>query len=148
SPDDNVRYLDDLSWAQETALKLGVDATVENQEINIEKIRAEAEKMVSRRYTDMKILPSTGYGTLKLENILKYFLPDGRYKFIKKNLSELDPNAKITDMQWSSIVKEAFGKKKDEPLEVPGYWWLLIAGDRNPKKIIELFDNNIVKQNY
>lgn len=146
SPDDNLRYLDDLSWAQETALKLGVDATVENQELNIKKIRAEAEKMVSRRYSDMKILPSTGYGTLKLGNILKYFLHDGRYKLVKKSLSELNPEEKITDKQWSSIVKEAFGKKKDEPLDIPGYWWILVAGDRSPEKIIELFDNNIVEQ--
>lgn len=144
SPDDNLRYLDDLSWAQETALKLGVDATVEDQEANIKKIRLEAEQMVSRRYNDMKILPSTGYGTLKLGNVLKYFIPDGRYKLVKKSLSELNPNAKITDMQWSLIVKDAFGKKKDEPLEVPGYWWILIAGDRNPRKIIELFDHNFV----
>lgn len=146
SPDDNLRYLDDLSWAQETALKLGVDATVENQESNIEKIRAEAEQMVSRKYNDMKILPSKGYGTLKLGNILKYFTPDGRYKLVKDSLSELNPNSKITDMEWSSIVKGAFGKKKDEPLEVPGYWWILIAGDRNPRKIIELLDKNIVEQ--
>lgn len=144
SPDDNLRYLDDLSWAQETALKLGVDATVENQEVNIEKIRAEAEEMVSRRYNDMKTLPSTGYGTLKINNILKYFITDGKYKHVKKALSELDPSVKITDMHWSSIVKEAFDKGKDEPLEVPGYWWILVAGERNPRKITELFDRNIV----
>jgi len=65
--------------------------------------------------------------------LLKYF-----------QLNQIDKNHKISDGEWSNIIRRAHitpdKPKPDMPLNVPGYWWLLVLGDRNPlqiKKIIE-----------
>ena len=52
----------------------------------------------------------------------------------------------ISDFQWARIIRSSCGKKKRdeknwEHLDIPGYWWLLVLGKRNPLKIVEIFRN-------
>jgi superfamily II DNA or RNA helicase len=136
--DDNLVMIDDLSWIQDTALKMGVNAELINEEQPLEKLRLEAEKMIRDNYSKTKKTNLPGYGTLKVENILGLF-PDFAIQSIIDKLSESDLEYQVSDTEWSDIVRKAHGKKEDEPLTIPGYWWILLLGDRNPVKVKEIF---------
>jgi superfamily II DNA or RNA helicase len=136
--EDNLTFLDELSWVQDTALKMGVHAELEKEEKPFERLRLDAEEMIRKRYFERKIPTLPGYGTFRLEYILRLF-SDEAIRDIVSQLNELGLGHRISDVEWTDIVRKAHGKKIDDPLNIPGYWWILILGDRNPIKIKEIF---------
>ncbi len=140
--EDNLTFLDDLSWVQDTALKMGVHAELEKEEISFERLRLDAEEMIRRRYLERKIPTLPRYGTFRLENILNLFSSDAKNEIVFL-LSRLDPEHRISDVEWSEIVRKAHKKKVDDPLNIPGYWWILVIGDRTPSKIKDIFKNHL-----
>lgn len=137
--EDNFTFLDHLSWVQDTALKIGVHAEIEEEEILIKKLRMDAEKMIQRRFFERKLPNLPGYGTFQLEQVLGMFSGKAIENIVKW-LNEMDVSHQITDVEWINIVRKAHGKKIDEPLNIPGYWWILILGNRNPKRIKEILE--------
>ncbi len=136
--DDDLVMIDDLSWIQDTALKMGVNAELIDEEQSLERLRLEAEEMIRENYSKKQRINLPSYGTLKVENILGMF-PDFAIHSIIDKLSELDFEHQISDTEWSDIVRKAHGKEGDEPLIIPGYWWILLLGERNPVRVKEIF---------
>ncbi|KAA0008040.1 MAG: DEAD/DEAH box helicase [Thermoplasmata archaeon] len=134
--EDNFTFLDDLSWVQDTALKMGINAELD-EETPIKELRMDAEKMIQRRFFKKEIPHLPGYGTFKLKQVLKMFPTDAINNMLEE-LNAIDASHKITDKEWRNIVRRANNKKEDEPLNMPGYWWILVLGDRNPRLIEEI----------
>jgi len=141
--EDNLTFLDDLSWVQDTALKIGVHAELENEEISFKRLRLDAEKMIRKRFFEGKIHTLPSYGTFRLEYVLSMFSKDAIKKIVKQ-LNELDSNYQISDVEWANIIRRAHDKKTDEPLNMPGYWWILVLGNRDPRRIKNIFKKSMV----
>lgn len=135
--EDNLTFLDDLSWVQDTALKIGVHAEFEKEEIPFERLRSDAEEMIRKRFSERKIPTLPSYGTFRLEYVLS-LLEDAIEKIVHQ-LNELDSDEQISDAKWATIVRKAHDKKIDEPLNIPGYWWILVLGNRTPQGIKGIF---------
>ena len=142
-----MQYVDDLAWVQDTALKMGVTAEIDSRDKVFQRLKMNAEEMVRDRYLSRESLHLQGYGTFRIENVLKLFDDEVIENIILK-LNTLEPNSKMLDAEWSDLVKEAHQKFDDDPndqagrrLNLPGYWWILVVGDRNPVKIRDIFED-------
>lgn len=151
--DDNIPILDELSWVKDTALKMGIDANLEEESNPVKKLRQNAERIARERYTRTRETALPSYGTLRLESILNQFSDSAINKIIfeLENLDQVNSNYKISDAQWTAIIRKAHliaseSLEKDEALDIQGYWWILVLGDRNPIQIKEILllhlDNN------
>lgn len=143
--EDGMQYVDDLAWVQDTALKMGVTAELDSRDKVFQRLQMNAEEMVRDRYQNKNSIQTPGYGTFCMDNVLKLFDDEVIDNIILK-LNTLDPNSMISDVEWSDLVKEAHPKLDDEPndeterrLNLPGYWWILVIGDRNPVKLRDIF---------
>ena len=136
--EDNLKFLDDLSWVQDTALRIGVHAELEKEEKTFKKLRLDAEEMFRRRYEKRKTQALSGYGTFHLNYVLNLFPIEAKKKMVSI-LNKLDPNCQISNLEWSNIIRQAYGKKVNEPLNIPGHWWILVLGNRSPPLIKEMF---------
>ena len=142
-----MQYVDDLAWVQDTALKMGVTAELDSRDKVFQRLKTNAEEMVRDRYLSRESLHLPGYGTFRIKNVLKLF-DDKVIKNVILKLNTLDPNSTISDVEWSDLVKDTHQKLGDKPndqtgrqLNLPGYWWILVVGDRNPVKIRDIFEN-------
>lgn len=131
--EDEVKMLDDISWVQDTALKMGI--TAEFEELN--KIQIQAENKIQDRFTyeQKGIIPRLG--TFRLDNVLSGISEDS-IEAIIKYLRKYDPEYVISDTDWNQIIRSAHGLSEHEPFDLPGHWWVLIFGKRNPQEIISL----------
>ena len=136
--EDNLTFLDDLSWVQETALRMGVHAELEQEEVPFERLRLNAEEMIRKRYFDRKLTSLPGYGTFRLDYVLRLFPASAKNNIISQ-LNCMESNHKISDVEWSNILRKGFCKNVEDQLNIPGHWWLLILGGRNPLKIKQIF---------
>ncbi|MCS3923608.1 DEAD/DEAH box helicase family protein [Methanosalsum natronophilum] len=130
--EDNIKFMEELSNIQDIALHLGVETEMNYETDQLLDVHNSAETMVHENNFGEKV------GTLYLGNILKQFNEKVVHETILRRLELLDPNKKISDEKWRQIVREAFGIKDELYLNVPGYWWILVIGDRNAKKISQL----------
>jgi len=142
-----MQYVDDLAWVQDTALKMGLTAELDSRDKVFQRLKMDAEEMVRDRYLNREALHLSGYGTFRIENVLELFDEKVIDNIILK-LSNLDPNAKMSDAEWSDLVREAHPKLNDETndsterrLNLPGYWWILVVGDRSPVKIRDILED-------
>lgn len=155
--DDGLPILDELSWVKDTALRMGIDANLEEEADPIKELRQNAEKMARNKYTRTKETALPSYGTLRVENILNQFSDSAIDKIISEleNLDQTTPDNQISDSEWTEIIRKVHIKdneplKEDEALDIRGYWWILVLGDRNPAQIKEIFsryldsNNNII----
>jgi hypothetical protein len=139
--EDNLAFLDDISWVQDTALKMGVNAELEKDDIPYEQLRLDSEKMIQERYHEKEIKSLPGYGTLRLKNIINSFTTDVINKIISQ-LNEIDTEHIITNTEWANIIRIAHDKNINDPLNIPGYWWILVLGKRNSKFIKLIFKDS------
>jgi superfamily II DNA or RNA helicase len=134
--EDDLRYMDDLSWAQETALKLGMYAELVEEEIELSKVRMGAEEMMRKRICERRQEDAPGMGTVKVANVIKMMPEDVRERLISI-IGNIKPSSKVTDRQWAELLREAYGRRENEPLSLPGSWYLLIAADRSPEQLVK-----------
>ena len=137
--EDTLQFLDDLAWIQDAAMKMGLDTEVVYTDEILQKMASDAESAISRKYSRAKEKDSSKIGTLNVGYIRNQFSPDAIQRIIGI-LLKLDENHQITDKEWTSIVKTAHLKKQKSTFQLPGYWWLLILAERNPRKLISLLD--------
>lgn len=130
--EDNIKFMEELSNIQDIALHLGVETEMNYETDQLLDVHNSAETMVHETNFGDKV------GTLYLGNILKQFKEKEVHQTILRRLGLFDPDKKISDEEWRQIVREAFGIKDELYLNVPGYWWVLVIGDRNAKKISKL----------
>jgi len=109
--EDTLRFLDEISWVQDAALRMGVSVELE-EESSFERLRVDAEEMIRKRYMERRppILPS--YGTFRLEKIMQLFSDEAK-KEIVAILDKLDPGHRISDKEWSEIVRKGFGNEAE-----------------------------------
>lgn len=136
---DDLEFLDDLAWVQDTALKMGLDVQVQYSNERLNKLSIDAEKEIHNRYYRQGRVETKKIGTLNISAILQNFTPEITDQIISQ-LIKYKNNAIISDNEWTDIIRTSFGKEKDQTLNIPGYWWLLILGDRNPQNIIKIFN--------
>jgi len=137
--EDSLQFLDDLAWIQDTAMKMGMETEVVYTDEILQKIASDAESAISLKYSRGKEKESQMIGTLNAGYIRSQFSPDAIQRIIG-TLLKIDENHQITDKEWADIVKKAHPKKQKITLQLPGFWWLLILAERNPRKLIPLLD--------
>ncbi len=141
--EDDVAFLDDLAWVQDAALRMGLDAEVIWNE-DLLKQGIAVENSFSARFQDLtKKVPK--FGTFNLKYVMSQLSDESIFRIISI-LQHLEPSMEISDSQWARIIRSSCGKKKRneknwEHLDIPGYWWLLVLGKRDPLKIVEIFRN-------
>lgn len=134
--EDNLAFLDDLSWVQDTALRMGINAELVKEEIPFKELRVDAEKMIHERYFKQKLPYLPGYGTFQIHNVLRLYTEEAIGKIIEE-LKSMDSDEEISDVQWSDIIRRAHGKE-GLPMNLPGSWWILILGNRKSQQILEI----------
>jgi len=132
--EDPFWMLDEISWVMDTALNLGFNASVIEQE-KIKDIIKRSEVKVRQSYS-IKPFTLPSYGVIKLDKILSQFSEETLQKLIEL-LKELPEDEQITNEQWLSMLSRCRGDR-DGISNIKGHWWILILGDRNPVKIRKL----------
>jgi superfamily II DNA or RNA helicase len=144
--EDDVAFLDDLAWVQDAALRMGLDAEVVGNE-DLLKQRIVVENSFSARFFAKDLTKDVPkFGTFNLKYVMSQLSDQSVFRIVAI-LQNLDPDREISDSQWARIIRLSCGKKKRdeknwEHLDIPGYWWLLVLGKRNPSRIIEIFNTN------
>ena len=142
--EDDVAFLDDLAWAQDAALRMGLDAEIVWSEDALKVQGMGVESSFHKRFFGKDYSKIPKFGTFNLKYVISQLSDQAWYR-LTSILQQLPPDWELEDAQWSKIVRAAFGKERDKPyLDAPGFWWLLILGKRKPVNIIEIF--NSVKQ--
>jgi len=138
--EDPFWMLDEVSWALDTALSMSVDAKVVEREEEIKELIRKSEEKI-REYFSLKPVSLPSYGVLKLGRILSQFT-EGAVKKLIHLLDTMPEDKQITNEEWLEMVRWSFkedeGKKESRAINVRGHWWILILGDRNPRKIKEI----------
>ncbi len=143
--EDDVAFLDDLAWVQDAALRMGLDAEVIwNEELLKQRIAVE-NSFSTRFFAQDHTKKVPKFGTFNLKYVMSQLSDQSVFRIVRI-LRNLDPDREITDSMWARIIRSSCGRKmRDEKnwehLDIPGYWWLLVLGMRNPAKIIEIFKN-------
>lgn len=141
--EDDVAFLDDLAWVQDAALRMGLDAEVIGNE-ELLKQELAVENSFSARFFDKDLTKKVPkFGTFNLKYVMSQLTDRSIFRIITI-LQNLAADKEISNPQWARIIRSSCGKKKRdeknwEHLDIPGYWWLLILGKRNPSRIIEIF---------
>jgi len=133
---DDIETLDDLSWVQDTALKMGLTLQYD-REYAIEKCiqkYMDAESRISKAFAESKTIDGLYFGTFKLESFLKQ-IEDVIKKKIINRLDKIPENSRISDAEWDDILRYAF---QQDYVYLPGNRWFLILCNREPKKIKEI----------
>ena len=141
--EDDVAFLDDLAWVQDAALRMGLDAEVIGNE-ELLKQELAVENSFSTRFFDKDLTKKVPkFGTFNLKYVMSQLTDRSIFRIITI-LQNLEAVKEISNPQWARIIRSSCGKKRRdeknwEHLDIPGYWWLLILGKRNPSRIIEIF---------
>lgn len=138
---DDMSFLDDLAWVQDTALRMNLTTELYYTDSTLKEVSSSAQKEIYERYYGKNLDSLPKIGTFNPKAIIEQF-PKESIQTIISRLQHFGQNKQITDSEWSFIVRETFSKKQKDTIYLPGFWWLLILGDRNPGKIIRLFDPN------
>ncbi|SBS83533.1 60S ribosomal protein L32 [Plasmodium malariae] len=69
---------------------------------------------VRRRYKGTNLMPSIGYGS---NNKTKYLLPNNKYKYIVKNVKELEPLIMNNTKYCVQIAHNVSSKKRKEIIQ-------------------------------
>ena len=135
--EDDVAFLDDLAWVQDTALRMGLDARVIWNEELLKEQGSQAENAFHTRFFSKDYAKIPKFGTFNLRYVTSQLSDQSVFRIIAilQNLSL----SELSDAAWAQIIRASCGKKKREHLDIPGYWWLLVLGKRDPSKIIEIF---------
>jgi hypothetical protein len=141
--EDDLRFLEDLAWVRDTALRMGLDADVAWNEELIRAQALQAEDSFHNRFFGMDYAKIPKYGAFNPNEVMGRLSDQSVFRMVSI-LQNLPASREITDSEWARILRVACGKKKREglrwdPLDIPGSWWLLILGKRSPAKITEIF---------
>lgn len=141
--EDDITFLDDLAWVQDTALRMGLDAEVVWNEELLKEEGAKVENSFHNRFFSKDYAKIPKFGTFNLKYVTSQLSDQSIYRIVSI-LQHLPADYEISDASWAHIVRASCGKKKREDLrwdhlDIPGYWWLLVLGKRSPEKIAEIF---------
>jgi len=135
--EDSLMYLDDLNWVQETALKLGM--RVKMGEFPYEELVEESEYYLQQKFDvdEDPVIP--GIGVFEPSSIVSSFSDDQRESILDQ-LAGMQYQEELDDTSWMDIIRHAMGKQRGDELAIPGIWWLLVAANRDPKRLEGLFE--------
>jgi hypothetical protein len=141
--EDDIAFLDDLAWVQDTALRMGLDAEVIWNEELLKAQGSQVENSFHNRFFSKDLVKIPKFGTFNLKYVTSQLSDQSVFRIVSI-LQNLPDDREISDAAWAQIVRVACGKKKREDLrwdhlDIPGYWWLLVLGKRSPAKIEEIF---------
>lgn len=139
--DDAIRYLDEMAWIQDVALRMGIEIK-QYREHDFSDLKRESEKYVMEILENNKSLQIGNFGTIRIRNILNRIDVPVREKLVGM-LMEFDGDG-ITDKDWLHLLtKAAHDCGLNEPPNIPGHWWLLMAGGRNPERLAEIIRSSL-----
>ncbi|WP_456477575.1 hypothetical protein, partial [Geoglobus ahangari] len=106
---------------------------------DVRRLITRSEEVIKRAYRVKDVsLPS--YGVIKIEKILSQF-DEKVISELVQMLNSMPEDEQITNELWIELLKKAYELAYDgesRALDVKGHWWILVLGDRNPRKIGEL----------
>ncbi|MFQ6060447.1 MAG: DEAD/DEAH box helicase [Thermoplasmata archaeon] len=137
--EDGLFFLDDLSWVQETALGIGVEAHISplDEELDILSVRRTAEEAFAKSIAEREEAFISRCGTIKTENIVSRIPKQARKKLIEL-LDGLKRDYIISDGVWARMIRIAHEESLNAPMTLPGFWRILVIGGRNPQSIAEV----------
>ncbi len=141
--EDGLNYLEELSWVLDTALRMGVKIRIPDSEIKITELHEKSEEFVGKLLKQGVKISVGSYGVIRMDNILSQFKEPVKNRLMKM-LEEETEN--LTDEKWHELLLKAHReeeKLEGDQLNLPGNWWLLIAGGRNPKIIKEIIGKSL-----
>jgi len=126
--EDGLNYLDEASWVQNTALRMGLTAEVVAEDKfyqGFHNVRENAERLAHEALSGKK--QTLHFGTINVGNILSK-IPDDVLRKLIAMLSEVPESRKISDEEWAKMLRGAYDNRTS--LNIEGIWWVLIAGHR------------------
>ena len=142
---EDLSLTEDIAWSHETSLKLGVDLKINDTKSN--DIKRMEQYIANKNPLDDEF--ETSIGSLKILKILSPFYEKTSvrrpaYLALKKYLMEYE-ELEISDSDWNSFMFKSFVPDHDYSngnpmINIPGHYWILLLGGRNPANIIKIFD--------
>lgn len=136
--EDNLTFLDDLAWIQDTALRMNLDLEMLDPGDPIWRTASEAERAFAQRYGGRSPDSIGKIGSFNIRTVLEKFPPEAVERLVGE-LVRFHRDHRLSDREWSGIVRLSFDRPKGTPLNIPGFWWLLVLADRHPGALIRLF---------
>lgn len=142
---EDLSLTEDIAWSQETALKLGIDLKINDTESN--DIKRMEQYVANNVSLDEEF--ETSVGSLNILKILHPFyeqtnIKKPAYLALRKYLQEYD-GIEISDSDWSTFIFKSFAPDHDYSegnpmINIPGHYWILLLGGRNPENIVKIFN--------
>ncbi len=136
--EDPFWMLDEISWVLDTALSMGASPKIVEQK-DVKKLITRSEEVIRQAYKVKDVsLPS--YGVVKIGRILSQF-DEKVVSELTRMLNSMPEDEQITNESWIELLRRAYELAYDgesRALDVKGHWWILVLGDRTPRKIADL----------
>ena len=140
---DAPEFIDDLSWVQDTAMRMGLDLDIALDSAELLKYKSESEKFIRDSYNTVTSVDQS-FGSFNLKRTMEEF-----DAFAIKRIIDILPlysKSDITDKQWEDLIRTAYGNvnedgkfEKAKFVDVGKSWYILIIANRKYDQIIDFF---------
>ncbi len=140
---DAPEFIDDLSWVQSTAIKMGLDLDIAPDSRELLQYKSDAENFIRESYKTVTSNEQS-FGTFNLRKVLEEFDAPAVRRI--PEILALYGNNDISDKQWEDIIRTAYAEVNDRGyfekarfVNVSRSWYILIIANRKGSKINEFF---------
>lgn len=140
---DAPEFIDDLSWVQSTAIKMGLDLDIALDSRELLQYKADAENFIRESYKTVTSNEQS-FGTFNLRQALEEF--DASAVKRMPEILALYGDNDISDRQWEDIIRTAYANigdsgvfEKARFVDVGRSWYILIIANRKGRKLVEIF---------
>ena len=142
---DAPEYIDDLSWVQSTAIRMGLDLDIALDSKELRKYKTDAEKFIRNSYNTVTSNEQS-FGTFNLRQALEEF--DASAVKRMPEILALYGDSDISDRQWEDIIRTAHGNTRDDGVfekakfvDAGRSWYILIIANRKGQELSKIFSS-------
>ncbi len=142
---DAPEYIDDLSWVQSTAIRMGLDLDIVPDSEELRKYKSDAEDFICESYNTVTSNEQS-FGTFNLRHALGEF--DASAVKRMPEILALYGDNDISDRQWEDIIRTAYGNIRDDGVfekarfvDAGRSWYILIIANRKGQELSKIFSS-------
>ena len=141
--EDSFRYINDLAWIDDVALKMGLNIESYdegNDDVEIQRLEESSEKIVRNYYhsSGESGIVAGDFGTIKIKNILSSITTEAKDRLIGL-LEQRRSTLPIRDDEWLDLLRLAYNE--EGIVNLSSQRWLLIIADRNADNLLQMLWN-------
>jgi superfamily II DNA or RNA helicase len=143
--EDELLFLEDIGWANELALRIGVPAPqvepspTDPQPEKLAETTAKAEETLRAQYLRHSEIHIPDYGTFRPTSVLDR-IPLPVIEALVKRLGYMVETDTLNDRAWIELLRRTHRDVQDlegarDAIDIRGSWWLLVMAGRKPGEL-------------